>query len=67
METTQWLSHSSALQTVLDAYDSIVYSLKDIKDDLSMTDRKASVKAGSLIDYLLQERFILTALFQKNI
>lgn len=31
-----------------------------------MTDRVSSVKAGSLLDYLLQERFLLTALFSKK-
>ncbi|KAF0718642.1 Uncharacterized protein FWK35_00030289, partial [Aphis craccivora] len=32
-----------------------------------MTDRVSSVKAGSLLDYLLQERFLLTALIFKKI
>ncbi|XP_060879170.1 zinc finger MYM-type protein 1-like [Metopolophium dirhodum] len=66
VETTRWSSHSSSLQTVLDTYDAIIDTLFDIKDD-PMTDRVSSVKAGSLLDYLLQERFLLTALIFKKI
>ncbi|KAL4100894.1 hypothetical protein QTP88_020919 [Uroleucon formosanum] len=66
VETTRWSSHSSSLQTVLDTYNAIIYSLFDIKDD-PMTDRVSSVKAGSLLEYLLQERFLLTAFIFKKI
>lgn len=66
VETTRWSSHSSSLQTVLDTYDAIIDSLFDIKDD-PMTDRVSSVKAGSLLEYLLQERFLLTAFIFKKI
>jgi len=66
VETTRWSSHSSSLQTVLDTYDAIIDTLLDIKDD-PMTDRVSSVKAGSLLDYLLQERFLLTAFIFKKI
>lgn len=66
VETTRWSSHSSSLQTVLDTYDAIIDTLFDIKDD-PMTDRVSNVKAGSLLDYLLQERFLLTALIFKKI
>jgi len=66
VETTRWSSHSSSLQTVLDTYDAIIDSLFDIKDD-PMTDRVLSVKAGRLLEYLLQERFLLTAFIFKKI
>ncbi|KAL4083727.1 hypothetical protein QTP88_029043 [Uroleucon formosanum] len=66
VETTRWSSHSSSLQTVLDTYDAIIDSLFDIKDD-PMTDRVSSVKAGSLLEYLLQERFLLIAFIFKKI
>lgn len=66
VETTRWSSHSSSLQTVLDTYDAIIDTLFDIKTD-PMADKVSSVKAGSLLDYLLQERFLLTAIIFKNI
>jgi len=65
VETTRWSSHSSPFQTFLDTYDAIIDTLFDIKDD-PMTDRVSSVKAGSLLDYLLQERFLLTAFIFKK-
>jgi len=64
--TTRWSSHSSALDTVLDTYDSIIDTLNFIQNDLT-TDRVCSVKASSLINYMLSERFVLIALTFKNI
>lgn len=64
--TTRWSSHSSALQTVLDTFDALIDTLDDLQND-STTDRVCCVKASSLMDYLLSERFILTSLLFTNI
>jgi len=66
VDTTRWSSHSSALDTVLDTYDSIIDTLNFIQNDLT-TDRVCSVKASSLINYMLSERFVLIALTFKKI
>ena len=60
VDTTRWTSHSAALCTVFDTYDSIIDTLEDLQHD---SDRISSVKASSLINYLLSERFILTGFF----
>ncbi|XP_008178520.1 zinc finger MYM-type protein 1-like [Acyrthosiphon pisum] len=64
VDTTRWTSHSAALCTVFDTYDSIIDILEDLQHD---SDRISSVKASSLINYLLSERFILTGFIFKQI
>lgn len=64
VDTTRWTSHSAALCTVFDTYDSIIDTLEDLQHD---SDRISSVKASSLINYLLSERFILTGFIFKQI
>lgn len=59
--TTRWYSHFSALQTVIDTFDAIIDTLDNLHND-STTDRVCSVKATSLMDYMLSERFVLTSL-----
>ncbi|XP_050065236.1 zinc finger MYM-type protein 1-like isoform X2 [Aphis gossypii] len=61
VETTRWSSHASALQTVFETFDALIDTLFDLKDD-KFTDRVCSVKADSLMNYMLTERFILTSL-----
>ncbi|XP_008179341.1 zinc finger MYM-type protein 1-like [Acyrthosiphon pisum] len=64
VDTTRWTSHSAALCTGFDTYDSIIDTLEDLQHD---SDRISSVKASSLINYLLSERFILTSFIFKQI
>jgi len=64
VDTTRWTSRSVALCTVFDTYDSIIDTLEDLQHD---SDRISSVKASSLINYLLSERFILTGFIFKQI
>ncbi|XP_008182950.1 zinc finger MYM-type protein 1-like [Acyrthosiphon pisum] len=59
VETTRWSSHASALQTVFETFDALIDTLFDLKDD-KFTDRICSIKADSLMNYMLTERFILT-------
>ncbi|XP_022168063.1 zinc finger MYM-type protein 1-like, partial [Myzus persicae] len=66
VSTTRWSSHSSALLTVFDTYDALIDLLHYLQTD-SSSDRVCSVKAKSLLDYLLSERFILTGLTFKKI
>ncbi|KAE9523345.1 hypothetical protein AGLY_016293 [Aphis glycines] len=66
VSTTRWASHSSALQTVFDTYDALIDLLYNLQTD-SSSDRVCSIKAKSLLDYLLSERFILTGLTFKKI
>jgi hypothetical protein len=66
IETTRWSSHSSALMTVFYTYEAIVDALDELIND-STTDRVSSVQAEGLLHYLFQERFLLTALYFKNI
>jgi len=61
VETTRWSSHASALQTVFETFDALIDTLFNLKDD-KFTDRICSVKADSLMNYMLTERFILTGL-----
>lgn len=66
VSTTRWSSHASALQTVFDTYDALIDLLYYLQAD-SSSDRVCSVKAKSLLDYLLSERFILTGLTFRKI
>jgi len=67
IDTTHWSFHSSALDTVLLTFDSIINTLHFIQNYLT-TDRVCSVKASSLINYnMLSERFVLIALTFKKI
>jgi len=64
--TTVWPSHSSALQTVIDTFDALIGTLDDLQND-NTPDRLCCIKASSLMDYMLSERFILTSLLFTNI
>lgn len=55
------MSYSMALQTVLKTFDIILDTLENIKFTES-SDFKMCSKANGLIDFLLTERFILTAI-----
>ncbi|XP_029348041.1 zinc finger MYM-type protein 1-like [Acyrthosiphon pisum] len=66
VDTTRWSSHSSALDTVLETFDSIIDTLHFIQNDLT-TDRVCCVKSSSLMNYMLSERFVLIALTFKKI
>lgn len=66
VSTTRWSSHSSALLTVLETFDAIIDTLDDLQSDPT-TDRVCCVKANSIMDYLLSERFVSTSLLFTNI
>ncbi|XP_060846352.1 zinc finger MYM-type protein 1-like [Rhopalosiphum padi] len=65
VDTTRWSSHSTALQTIFYTYDSILDTLNYLQDDIT-SDRMCCVKAKSLYEYMLSERFVLTGLTFKN-
>ncbi|XP_022166088.1 zinc finger MYM-type protein 1-like [Myzus persicae] len=65
VDTTRWSSHSTALQTLFYTYDSILDTLNYLQNDIS-SDRICCVKAKSLYEYMLSERFVLTALTFKK-
>lgn len=62
----RWLSFSLVLNTVLLTFEEVIDTLENIKKT-EVTDFKVHCKAISLIDFLLSERFILTALTFKKI
>ncbi|KAK3909805.1 Zinc finger MYM-type protein 1 [Frankliniella fusca] len=64
VETTRWMSHSFALNTVLRAFDAIIETLQNIKDHAA-GDSKAT--ANGLLVYFLSEKFVLTALTYESI
>lgn len=66
VETTRWMSYSSALNTVLLTYDIVINTLEQIKITEN-ADFKARSKATGLIDFFLSERFVLTAICYKNL
>lgn len=66
VETTRWSSHSSALETVFATFNAILDTLEYLDKDTS-SDRMSSIKAKSLFDYLISERFFLTALTFRQI
>ncbi|KAL4104419.1 hypothetical protein QTP88_019720 [Uroleucon formosanum] len=62
VEITRWMSYSSALNTVLLTYDIVINTLEQIKITF-----KARSKVTGLIDFFLSERFVLTAIYYKNL
>jgi len=66
VSTNRWSSHASALKTAFDTYDVLIDFLYYLQTD-SSSNRVCSVKAKSLLDYLLSERFILTGLTFRKI
>lgn len=60
VNTTRWMSYSMALQTVLSTFDVIIDTLENIKIT-ELSDFKVCSKANGLIDFLLTERFVVTA------
>jgi len=67
VETTRWMSYSSALNNVLLTYNAVIETLEYIVSEESREDFKVGAKASGLIDFLLSHRFILTALCFKKI
>jgi len=67
VETTRWMSYSSALNNVLLTYNAVIETLEYIVSKESRIDFKVGAKASGLIDFLLSHRFILTALYFKKI
>lgn len=61
VETTRWSSFSNALKTVVITFDDIIQTLENIKET-EKSDFKVRCRANGLVDFLLTERFILTAL-----
>ncbi|XP_060854883.1 zinc finger MYM-type protein 1-like [Metopolophium dirhodum] len=61
VNTTRWMSYSMALQTVLSTFDVILDTLENIKIT-ELSDFKVCSKANGLIDFLLTERFVVTAI-----
>lgn len=61
VDTTRWMSYSMSLQTVLTTFDVIIDTLENIKTTETL-DSKAWSKADGLINFLLSERFIVTAI-----
>jgi len=61
VETTRWMSYSSALNTILLTYDIVINTLEQIKI-IENSDFKARSKATGLMDFFLSERFVLTAI-----
>lgn len=61
VETTRWSSFSNALKTVFITFDDIIKTLENIKET-EISDFKVRCRANGLVDFLLTERFILTAL-----
>lgn len=66
VETTRWMSYSSALNTVLLTYDIVINTLEQIKI-IENSDFKARSKATGLMDFFLSERFVLTAICYKKL
>lgn len=66
VDTTRWSSHFTALQTIFYTYDSILDTLNYLQDDIT-SDRICCVKAKSLYEYMLSERFVLTGLTFKKL
>ncbi len=67
VETTRWMSHSFALNVVLETYDAIFDTLSEVASSTGSQERSAVVQATSLLNNITSERFILTALiFKKN-
>lgn len=66
VETTRWSSHSAALQTVFETFNAILDTLEYLEKYTS-TDRISGIKAKSLFNYLLSERFFLTGFTFKQI
>lgn len=66
VETTRWMSYSSALNTVLLTYDIVIDTLEQIKQ-IEVSDFKAKSKASGLIDFFLTERFVLTLMCYKKL
>lgn len=63
VDTTRWMSHGDALDTVLKSFDAIVETLDEIKSapPVSQGDRTHAAEASGLLTYLLSERFLIVA------
>lgn len=66
VETTRWSSFSMALKTVLLTLNDIICTLGNIKET-EVADFKVRCKANGLIDFLLTQKFVLTALTMTKI
>ncbi|XP_008189999.1 uncharacterized protein LOC103311936 [Acyrthosiphon pisum] len=61
VNTTRWMSYFKVLQTVLFTFDIIIDTLENIKVT-EPSDYKICSKANGLIEFLLTEQFIMTAI-----
>ena len=64
VSTTRWLSHSYALDAVLDTFEAVVLSLQDIANT---SEAQPAATASGLEAYLRSERFLLPAFAFKRI
>lgn len=61
--TTRWISHSYALQIVLDTLEAVLDLLDDMQNqkEQGLTDKEAVAVARGLLLYFTSEDFLLTA------
>lgn len=65
VSTTRWMSHSYALNTVLETLDALLDTLEEIRS--SQNDRMTCSEAGGLFTYFTSQNFLYTAWTFKQI
>lgn len=61
VNTTRWMSHSYALETVLITFEALLEAIEEIRHIEGPSDKQAGAQAGGFIAYFTSERFVLTA------
>ncbi|KAL4141396.1 hypothetical protein QTP88_004043 [Uroleucon formosanum] len=61
VQTTRWWSHDLALNTVLDTFDALCDTLKELQKSECVSDRKGAHQAKCLKENLICDKFLLTA------
>ncbi|XP_034232796.1 zinc finger MYM-type protein 1-like [Thrips palmi] len=65
--TTRWFSHSAALDTVWNTYDSLLDTLATLRDEDGAADSTGRATASSLYEYFFSEKFVLHGLIFQDV
>lgn len=67
VNTTRWMSHSYALNTVLDIYYAVYQTIEEVRNRDGGSDFKLGADCNGLLSYLTSYRFLMTAFSFKKI
>lgn len=67
VNTTRWMSHAHALNTVLDIYYAVYQTIEEVRNRDGRSDFKLGADCNGLLSYLTSYRFLMTALSFKKI